>query len=1090
MPIQKQGIPIPVAAGMDTKTDVRQLEPGIFPVLTNVIYDVDKELNKRNGFGKLSELGAIPNTLTTFRDSLNALTSTALFNYTPDSGTKWNNKGSFISAHLEVQPVVRSATSQSQQDAAVDENGIACVVWLDSDGSSKYQIVDNNNGNIVVYGTALPGDDAGQARAFVLGNYFVITFISTIGGITNLRYIAIPRLQPNSPGSVRTLSSGIDGLTAAYDGYVYNDSLYVAIATNNTRIKFFFLTDTLTRSSATYIAGRTAAYVSVTADTQTGYIWVTYWDDSNDNLYAAVFDVDRVAILASTVLTNNADIVGVTSVADNGSLLAFYQVTGTYDYAIPDQSSDAVTDHVSTVACTDAGAVSGDGVLLRGVGLGSKAFMVGDVTYVLLAYGSNSPYNNNYQPTYFLVTSDGDVVGRLAASNGGGYAASQVLPSANIFDTDILIAYMFKDLITSVNKGQDSTQIAGIYSQTGINIATFSLDPQQVADTEIANNLHITGSMLWMYDGQKPVEHGFHVWPEDVGIVGVSTAGDLTPQQYFYQATYEWTDAQGNIHRSAPSVPVSYTITSAPANFTGKRTSGSATLTEVSSFSGLQVGQPISGTGIPASTYIAALDSGAGTLTMSAAATSGTATVTTVTPTTLSSLNVMVPYCRLTYKTENKIRIVIYRWSTDQQVMYQITSVQDPELNVTTSDALTYTDTQAPDAIIGNQIIYTNGGVVENICAPACSDIALMRSRLFLIDSEDPNLLWYSKQVLSGTPVEMSDLFSIFVSPTLGAQGSTGDCKCIAGMDDKLIIFKKSALYYLTGTGPDNLGNNNDFSEPQYIISTVGCDNVQSIVFIPQGLMFQSEKGIWLLGRDLSTTYIGAPVDAYNSARVLSAVNLSDNNQVRFTLDSGTVLMYDYYYNRWSVFDGIPGITATLFEGLHTYADEAGNIFQETPGEYLDHTRPVLIGFTTGWLNLAGLQGYQRAYWLLLLGKYITPHKLQVGIAYDYDSTIVDQAIVIPDNFAEPFGDDDGNFGDVGPYGGPGDVEDPRIFFSRQRCQAIQITVQELYDPSYGIAAGAGLTLSGLNLVVGAKKTYRPSAAGKSFGTSGAGNRS
>ncbi len=249
--------------------------------------------------------------------------------------------------------------------------------------------------------------------------------------------------------------------------------------------------------------------------------------------------------------------------------------------------------------------------------------------------------------------------------------------------------------------------------------------------------------------------------------------------------------------------------------------------------------------------------------------------------------------------------------------------------------------------------------------------------------------------------------------------------------------------------------------------------------------MFQSGKGIWLLGRDLSTTYIGAPVEAYNSSLVLSAVAIPGTNEVRFTLDSGLTLMYDYYYNRWAVFEGIPAVTSTLYGDLHTYADTAGNVFQETPGQYLDGSSPVLIGFTTGWLNLAGLQGYQRAFWMLLLGEYITPHKLSVGIAYDYNPSIVDQAIVIPDNFSEPFGDDSGNFGDVGPFGGPGNVEDPRIFFSTQRCQAIQITVQELYDSSFGIPAGQGLSLSGLSIVCGTKRTYRTSSAGKSFGASG-----
>jgi hypothetical protein len=66
--------------------------------------------------------------------------------------------------------------------------------------------------------------------------------------------------------------------------------------------------------------------------------------------------------------------------------------------------------------------------------------------------------------------------------------------------------------------------------------------------------------------------------------------------------------------------------------FTGNRTSGSPTLTAVSSFAGLIIGQVISGTGIPASTTIAEMNQTAQTITMSANATSGSGTSTTVTP--------------------------------------------------------------------------------------------------------------------------------------------------------------------------------------------------------------------------------------------------------------------------------------------------------------------------------------------------------------------------------------------------------------------------------------------------------------------------
>ena len=119
----------------------------------------------------------------------------------------------------------------------------------------------------------------------------------------------------------------------------------------------------------------------------------------------------------------------------------------------------------------------------------------------------------------------------------------------------------------------------------------------------------------------------------------------------------------------------------------------------------------------------------------------------------------------------------------------------------------------------------------------------------------------------------MSDLFTFFVPPTTATQQSTGPIKSLCPMDDKLIIGKDNALLYINGNGPDNTGANNQYSDPIFITSGVGCSNQNSIVLIPNGLMFQSNKGIWLLGRDLGTQYIGKDVESLvNMNVVLSAL--------------------------------------------------------------------------------------------------------------------------------------------------------------------------------------------------------------------------
>ncbi len=276
-----------------------------------------------------------------------------------------------------------------------------------------------------------------------------------------------------------------------------------------------------------------------------------------------------------------------------------------------------------------------------------------------------------------------------------------------------------------------------------------------------------------------------------------------------------------------------------------------------------------------------------------------------------------------------------------------------------------------------------------------------------------------------------------------------------------------------------------EYSEPIFITSTVGCENQKSIVLIPQGMMFESNKGIWLLERGLNTSYIGAPVEEFTQgATVTSAVTVPETNQVRFTLSSGVTLMYDYFYGQWGSFVGVPSVSSCIWQGLHTFINRYGDAYQESPGSYLDGSNPVLMKFQTGPLRLGDLQGYQRAYFFYILGSYITPHKLMVSMTYDYEAGPSQSVLISPTNYTTPFGDglSQSPFGQGTPFGGGGNLESWRVFLERQRCMAFGITLQEVYDASFGVPAGAGLTISGLNVVCAFKQKFRPQAAANSAG--------
>lgn len=659
-------------------------------------------------------------------------------------------------------------------------------------------------------------------------------------------------------------------------------------------------------------------------------IYVTYYNSTTSQIKTFGVGILLAQVLSVTTLVSSVTVANLTSIAKNQVLTVYYEITNAYSY-----NSSIATNYINSITTTKAGSVGSVLAVVRSLGIGSKAFSVLGINYLLGSYQSSN------QSGYYLIDLTNSlaakprIAAKLASGNGGGYLTLG-LPSVFVQNNmEAFVCYLSKDFLQAVNKETNlstGSQINGIYTQTGVSIVNFAFTTENLFAIETGRNLNITGGFLVNFDGVRLSENNFFLYPENLKVTTATSGGLITAQTYFYVAVYEWADNQGNLFRSAPSIPVSITTTGSTSTNT-----------------------------------------------------------------------IFVPTLRLTYKVLNKVKITLYRWSTANQTYYQITSISSPILNSTTTDSVSFSDTLADSSIIGNSILYTTGGVLENNCPPASNLLTLFDNRLWLVSAEDPNTLYFSKEVLQTTPVEMSNLLTYYVAPSSGVQGSTGQITAIQPMDGALIVFKKNAIFYINGKGPDNTGLNSQYSQPILVNSTVGCENQKSIVITPLGLMFQSNKGIWLLTRTLETKYIGASVEDYNEFKVISANNIPATNQIRFGLDNGLVLVYDYYVDQWCVFEGMSHLSSTIFNGLYTYINSSAKVYQEVVENYQDGSSPVLMSFETGWINLAGLQGYQRAYFFYLLGQFLSPHKITVEIAYDYLEASQQVVIIKPDNYNQPW---------------------------------------------------------------------------------------
>jgi hypothetical protein len=349
--------------------------------------------------------------------------------------------------------------------------------------------------------------------------------------------------------------------------------------------------------------------------------------------------------------------------------------------------------------------------------------------------------------------------------------------------------------------------------------------------------------------------------------------------------------------------------------------------------------------------------------------------------------------------------------------------------------------------------------------------------------------------------IGFNDTFSVLTSQV------GGDIIALEGMDDKLIIFKRNAIFYLSGDGPNNLGEQDTFIEPQLISSDVGCTVKNSVVLGPHGIFFKSNKGIYLLSRSMQLDYIGAAVEDFNELSITSADVVAKDNEVRFLTSDGDCLVYNYFRQFWSTYINHRGVSSVTIgdDYYYVHIDGSGNkLYKQNSSRYDDAGSPVNMMIETGWINPFQAQGAMRIYRMLLLGDYFTPHRLKVSIAYDYNdeysqSKIVDiasQTEVF--RYGEPgvtvesgvdkkgyYGDPGGTTGDYTTaiaYGGKDVMQyQYRLDFAKQKCESFKLKIETIQGAG---ELGRGVNLSQILFVTGFKGTDYKIKQSRIFGVS------
>jgi hypothetical protein len=352
------------------------------------------------------------------------------------------------------------------------------------------------------------------------------------------------------------------------------------------------------------------------------------------------------------------------------------------------------------------------------------------------------------------------------------------------------------------------------------------------------------------------------------------------------------------------------------------------------------------------------------------------------------------------------------------------------------STSFTTIDTLADATLETQEPLYTDSGELPNFAPPAFKHIETHRNRIWGINAEDDREIWYSKEIFPGLGIGFHpDL-------KLRLEGNDGGAFALASMDDKLIAFKRSSIYVTNGDGPDNKGGGNVFPPFSLVSRNVGTVQPESIVVTPDGIMFKSQKGIWLLTRALEVKYVGAGVDTYNALTVTSASLVDDQSQVRFTTAAGRTLVYDYTWNEWVTFTNQAALSSVIWQNKFVYVLSTGVVLQESAGAFADAGAAIQQAVELAPIAAAGSGGWERIYELRLEGDFFAAATFTLKVAYDFGTTVAETLSLAL-----------GTVQIDGTYRA-------RARLARRNCEALKTRIEES-------STTQGFALSALMLVVG-----------------------
>ena len=419
------------------------------------------------------------------------------------------------------------------------------------------------------------------------------------------------------------------------------------------------------------------------------------------------------------------------------------------------------------------------------------------------------------------------------------------------------------------------------------------------------------------------------------------------------------------------------------------------------------------------------------------------------------SVNVTVDKIRITDKVP--VVVEIYRTQANLNSRHRVAQIDFLD----DDQVVQFTDAVPDNQIANNELVYVSNTVSSNIQPEGATTMQVFPYHLLIAGmGNDKRRLLISRQFaeesVRNVPVEF-DFGTSYVLPE--------EILSIKRIEGLCVVFTVSRIFFINISRFVGVTDVQQLSQimPVELQTSRGIvpDSKNAIVRLPEGLIFKSINGIYMITRSNTLQYIGMQVEHLNKYKCVKAALSNKRKEVYFLLDNNKILIFNLDFKRWSVIDADDVTDIAVFRGDlivlkfgKMYAYETDNFRLGSSGEILEsHLKRVII--ETQWVQVNQINGFSLLRELVLLGNYNNLSRAKVTVHYDFNESDFDTYFLDLNNRSE--------------------LERVRIQLKRYKCSSFKVIIEAFTRKScsfsgftieYSVDPRAALGVGGANTSV------------------------